>query len=93
MTRFEMDAVNKHFKNVRRQNKMKMVLQIIGMIILGLLLGALSGLLFAIFVSLIWNAVMPAIFGLPCITYWQAYLLYLLCYLLFNRVSASANND
>lgn len=72
---------------------MKTVLQIVGAIILSLILGAVFGLIFAIFVSMVWNAVVPAIFGLPCITYWQAFLLYLLCFLLFNRVSASASND
>lgn len=36
----------------------------------------------ALVISLVWNTVVPTVFNLPGITYWQAYLFYLLTYLL-----------
>jgi hypothetical protein len=36
-------------------------------------------------VMLLWNWLMPGLFGLPSITYWQALGLLLLCKLLFGR--------
>lgn len=37
----------------------------------------------ALLIAMMWNTVAPTVFGLPYITYWQAYLFYLLTYLLF----------
>lgn len=71
---------------------MKTFATMVGYIFLGLLLIAAVGFLLALLISLVWNAVMPQIFNLPEITYWQAYLLYLLSYLLFhNNVSVSSS--
>lgn len=39
----------------------------------------LAGLL----VMLLWNSILPAVFGLPILTYWQALGLFILCKLLF----------
>lgn len=39
----------------------------------------------ALLISMVWNTVAPKVFDLPCITYWQAYLFYLLTYLLFDN--------
>ena len=72
---------------------MKTFATMVGYIFLGLLLIAAVGFLLALLISLVWNAVMPQVFSLPEITYWQAYLLYLLSYLLFhNNVSVSSSN-
>lgn len=71
---------------------MKTFATMVGYIFLGLLLIAAVGFLLALLISLVWNAVMPQVFNLPEITYWQAYLLYLLSYLLFhNNVSVSSS--
>jgi len=71
---------------------MKTFATMVGYIFLGLLLIAAVGFLMALLISLVWNTVMPQIFNLPEITYWQAYLLYLLSYLLFhNNVSVSSS--
>ncbi len=40
--------------------------------------------LFGLIVKLLWNALMPDIFGLPIITYWQAIGLLLLTHILFH---------
>ena len=71
---------------------MKTFATMVGYIFLGLLLIAAVGFLLALLISLVWNAVMPQVSNLPEITYWQAYLLYLLSYLLFhNNVSVSSS--
>ena len=71
---------------------MKTFATMVGYIFLGLLLIAAVGFLLALLISLVWNAVMTQVFNLPEITYWQAYLLYLLSYLLFhNNVSVSSS--
>jgi hypothetical protein len=53
-----------------------------------LILGGLAvvfvlSFLFGLFVMFLWNWLMPAIFGLPLITYWQAWGLVILAHLLF----------
>jgi hypothetical protein len=40
--------------------------------------------LFAWVIMLLWNAVIPTVFGLPEITYWQSFGLKILTRLLFN---------
>jgi hypothetical protein len=42
-------------------------------------------------VMLLWNWLMPIIFSLPTITYWQAYGLIILANLIFPRSSSSSS--
>ena len=49
----------------------------------GLLLGALLAFLFGLVVMLLWNWLMPEIFGLPEIRYWQGWGLVLMAHILF----------
>jgi len=49
----------------------------------GVMLGAVAAFFFGIFVKLLWNWLMPDIFGLGTITYWQAWGLVLLAHILF----------
>lgn len=49
----------------------------------GLMLALLLAFLFGFFVKLLWNWLMPEIFGLGLITYWQAFGLVLLTRMLF----------
>ena len=60
-----------------------MILKVLGGIVL--LFGTIFFLAFiyAFFISLAWNCVMPSIFNLPTIGYWQAFVLSFLCGLLF----------
>ena len=59
--------------------------------IVGLFIGVLvlAAVLSALPVMLLWNALIPAIFGLTKITFWQALGLEMLCGLLFCRVRTS----
>lgn len=58
------------------------VIAIIGMVIGGLALAVLFAFLFGWVVMLLWNRLMPDIFGLKEITYWQGWGLVLLSHIL-----------
>lgn len=57
--------------------------RILTLVIGGLLLAGLFGLVFGYFVMLLWNWLMPAIFGLGTITFWQAFGVIVLAKLIF----------
>lgn len=57
-------------------------LAIVGMVIGGIALAVLFAFLFGWVVMLLWNWLMPEIFGLPAITYWQGWGLVLLSHIL-----------
>lgn len=63
------------------------VLLVIGFAILGIGLLFLFGLL----VMLLWNALMPEIFGLKRISYWQGWGLLILSSILFKGMGSSEN--
>lgn len=58
------------------------VFHIIGWILLGLAGVAAIGLVVGFGVQLLWNWLMPQIFGLPEITFWQAVGLFILLHIL-----------
>lgn len=57
-------------------------LAIVGMAIGGIALAVLFAFFFGWVVMLLWNWLMPEIFGLPAITYWQGWGLVLLSHIL-----------
>lgn len=59
------------------------VARIIGFGILGLTMAVLFAVVFALVVQLLWNWIMPAVFGLPLIDFWKAFGVLLLAKLLF----------
>ena len=61
--------------------------RIIGMTFGGLLLAVLFAFLFGLIVQLLWNWLMPAIFGLGKISYWQAFGIVILAKILFSGIS------
>ena len=58
-------------------------LKIVGMVIGGVLLAGLLAFLFGWLVMLLWNWLMPAIFGLGTINYWQGFGIFFLAKLIF----------
>ncbi len=62
-------------------------------IIGGIFLAAGAALLFGVFVMLLWNWLMPVIFGLGKISYLQAWGLVLLSHLLFKAGHDHHNHD
>jgi hypothetical protein len=59
------------------------VFRIIGHVFVGLLFAVAFAIVFAFLVKLIWNSLMPAIFDLKQITFWQAFGIIILAKLLF----------
>ena len=57
--------------------------RIAGMVLLGVVGAAVFALAFGYFVMLLWNWLMPAIFGLGRIGYWQAFGIVILAKLIF----------
>ena len=48
-------------------------------------------LIMGFLVSLLWNILMPVLFGLCIISYWQGFLLMILCCILFARININYN--
>ena len=61
----------------------KSVPAIIGFSILGVVVAAAMALLFGFIVMWLWNWLMPELFGLSVITFWQAWGLVVLSHILF----------
>ena len=64
-------------------SKAKRVFAIIGMAFGGVILAMAMALLFGFIVMWLWNWLMPTIFGLKTITFWQAWGLVVLAHILF----------
>jgi len=60
--------------------------RIAGMVVLGIIAAAVFALVFGYFVMLLWNWLMPLLFGLTVITYWQAFGIVILAKLIFGAV-------
>lgn len=68
---------------------MKYAISIVTSFLIGIALIAVGSLLTGLIVWMIWNAIIPVIFGLPTLTYFQAFLLTWLCSCLFKTISSS----
>ena len=55
----------------------------VGMILGGIVLAAALALLFGLVVMVLWNWIMPEVFGLNPLTYWQSWGIVLLAHILF----------
>ena len=71
------ERVSKH----RRHHKK--IGRIIGAVIGGVIMAVVFAFVFGILVKVLWNWLMPGIFGLPIITYWQAFGIVILAKMLF----------
>jgi hypothetical protein len=61
-------------------------MHVAGMVVFGIAAAAVFALVFGILVMLLWNWLMPLIFGLPEITYWQAFGIVILVKLVFGTI-------
>jgi hypothetical protein len=68
-------------------------LRLAGLVILGVIAAAAFALAFGYFVMLLWNWLMPAIFGLGVITYWQAFGIVILAKLIFGAVGGRGGHN
>ena len=65
-------------------------LRVAGFVLLGVVGAAVFALAFGYFVMLLWNWLMPAIFSLGRIGYWQAFGIVILAKLIFGSVGGGA---
>ena len=70
---------------------METILNGAGLILVALIIGAAISVMVAFPVMLLWNAVIPSIFGLQVINFSQALMLSLLCSILFKSSSSSSS--
>ncbi len=63
----------------------KKIGRIIGTTLIGILIAALFALVFGMLVKILWNWLMPAIFGIGKISYWQAFGILILVKFLFGN--------
>jgi hypothetical protein len=75
-----------------KRGKMETILQWGGLALLALLLAAVIGALVAYPTMLLWNAVIPSIFSLPTIDFFQALALNLICSIFFKSSLSSSSN-
>jgi hypothetical protein len=59
----------------------------------GIILAALFGLIVGLLVQYLWNWLMPAVFGLGTITFWQAFGIVLLSKILFGSFGGHGRDD
>jgi hypothetical protein len=64
-------------------------LRIAGMVVLGVIAAALFGLAFGWLVMILWNWLMPAIFHLGVLTYWQSFGIVILAKLIFGGIGGA----
>lgn len=69
------------------------IFRVIGWTAVGLCVAALFALVFGFIVKWLWNWLMPALFGLGVITYWQAFGIVLLAKLLFGGFGGHHKSD
>jgi hypothetical protein len=65
----------------------------IPMVLTGVVVGVALAFVFGLLVMALWNWVMPTIFGLPLITYWQGWALVVLAHILFKAGSGSGSDS
>ncbi len=59
------------------------IFRIIGMVIAGIVFAVLFALVFGLAVQYLWNYLMPELFGVKSISYWQAFAFVILIKILF----------
>jgi hypothetical protein len=69
---------------------MESFLRFLAMIVMAAAVMLVVGAMYAFPVMLIWNWLMPELFGMPFVTFWQAFWGTFLCSLLFKSSSKSS---
>lgn len=70
-------------EKIEHLRKTRRVFAIVGMSIGGVIIAMVMALFFGLIVMWLWNWLMPAIFGITMITFWQAWGLVVLAHILF----------
>ena len=75
-----------------RDSKATRVFKIIGAVIGGIIIAILFAFIFGYVVKYLWNWLMPTIFHLPLISYWQAFGIVILAKILFSGFGKHTHN-
>lgn len=67
--------------------------RIVGWTFVGVFVAAFFALVFGLAVKALWNWIMPAVFGLGAITYWQAFGIIILAKILFSGIHSHPGHD
>ncbi len=86
----ENNLVERHFRS--SNGRARKILRIIGMVFVGLIFAILFALVFGFLVKWLWNFLMPELFGIKQITYWQAFGMVILAKLLFGTFGAHGHD-
>jgi hypothetical protein len=68
-------------------------MRIVGCTFVGIFVAAFFALVFGLAVKALWNWIMPAVFGLAVITYWQAFGIIILSKILFSGIGPHHAHD
>lgn len=68
------------------------VFSYVGAFLIALALAVVIGFLAAVPAYFLWNWLMPEMFGLKALSYWQAWGLFLLFAILFSRITATVKS-
>ncbi len=79
----ENEVSNSKERVSKHQRHHKKIFRIIGAVIGGVIMAVAFAFVFGILVKVLWNWLLPGIFGLPIITYWQAFGIVILAKMLF----------
>lgn len=69
------------------------ILKWVGDFVISILVYVIAALLIGFLVMFVWNSVVPSIFGLTTITYYQGFMLSWLCALLFKGSTSVTTKD
>ncbi len=72
---------------------LRKVMVIIGFVLLGLVTVTALAAIFGLAVQWLWNTLMPEVFNLPEVSYWQAVGLFVLAHILFGSHSSYSGNN
>lgn len=85
----ENNLTERHYRS--SDGRSRKVLRIIGMVFVGVIFALLFALVFGFVVKWLWNFLMPELFGIKQITYWQAFGLVVLAKLLFGTFGSKGH--
>ncbi len=74
-------------------NPIAKVFKVTGLVILGIVGAAALAIIFGLVIQWLWNTLMPDIFGLPEVSYWQAVGLVVLSHILFGGHNHNHNSS
>jgi hypothetical protein len=83
------ERIHSHFRRIHEGG----VGRIVGWTFVGIAVAALFALIFGLAVKALWNWIMPAVFGLAVITYWQAFGIIILSKILFSGIHPHHGHD